>query len=654
MNRYVTTITNTRGDSLAGFQVRVLDSSGTIVDIFQDASGTSWPNDIAVADDEGVVSFFWTAAAGQTLQFLDSTGAFTGRAIANFADNQNLANCFGTLEDSAVPGIADRAKAAAVGITGSATNLGTFTSPLIDDNKTVKAALESVATNLASSGGAGNVGFVQEGTGAVAQTLLGKARNRFDASDFLPAGFVTDGSVDYTTQIQAAIDHISPKGGILYFPPGTFKGNWVMKRGVIFQGAGQRETRFIPATNQHVFRTPADVSTVRIGWVDLEIYGDLAHTGKNGIHLEVSGTGRFIDTVYIKNVGIFNNGSAGIYVTGTSFDGPFVQRMFIDNVESTYNQLYNLRCTGVVIECEARNSTLTHVVEDDGTGKPVSFERIGGLNTAQFTFTNCLFANVTALTATNFAPAIWIDGVSNLNFFGCNAEGFSPAIYLADTAQAEGFTWIGGKFAVATNLVTSIIDVENCRKLIMKGARIDIGAGNTVTNIIRLGGNMAKHQGIDVDDTNYVAGSYTNWINEGASYYQQFAGTSVVYYRPNMTLWPTGGATNLVDIVDENASTTAFRYGDTLTISLFSGTGPITVKNTGNIQLAYGNDFALDDANKTLTLMWNRPLAKWTEVSRQPPVPTGAAVADATGAGDVVAQLNTLLARLRAQKIIAT
>jgi len=38
----------------------------------------------------------------------------------------------------------------------------------------------------------------------------------------------------------------------------------------------------------------------------------------------------------------------------------------------------------------------------------------------------------------------------------------------------------------------------------------------------------------------------------------------------------------------------------------------------------------------------------------QPTITAGAAVADATGAGDVVAQLNTLLARLRAMGLIET
>ncbi len=47
--------------------------------------------------------------------------------------------------------------------------------------------------------------FLQDGTGAVARTVQGKERENVSITDYLPAGYVTDGSVDYTTYIQAAI-----------------------------------------------------------------------------------------------------------------------------------------------------------------------------------------------------------------------------------------------------------------------------------------------------------------------------------------------------------------------------------------------------------------------------------------------------------------
>lgn len=53
-------------------------------------------------------------------------------------------------------------------------SLGTFTSPLIDDNTTIKAALESVGANLALTGGASGVGFAQLITGSTLRTLQSK------------------------------------------------------------------------------------------------------------------------------------------------------------------------------------------------------------------------------------------------------------------------------------------------------------------------------------------------------------------------------------------------------------------------------------------------------------------------------------------------
>lgn len=64
-----------------------------------------------------------------------------------------------------------KSNASAIGITASAANMGTFASPLIDDNATVKAALESIATNLAADNGGTNVKTKQAGTGAVAETV---------------------------------------------------------------------------------------------------------------------------------------------------------------------------------------------------------------------------------------------------------------------------------------------------------------------------------------------------------------------------------------------------------------------------------------------------------------------------------------------------
>ena len=141
--------------------------------------------------------------------------------------------------------------ASAVGITGSATNLGPFTSPLIDDNQTVKAAIESIGTNLAASSGALRVGsddgasgslwtnmagfisylrssvgsaiigFVASGTGATSRTLQAKLREMVSVKDF---GAVGDGSTTTDgVNIQKALDAVGAAGGgFVFVPRGTY------------------------------------------------------------------------------------------------------------------------------------------------------------------------------------------------------------------------------------------------------------------------------------------------------------------------------------------------------------------------------------------------------------------------------------------------
>lgn len=63
--------------------------------------------------------------------------------------------------------------------------------------------------------------FTQTGAGAVARTLQSKVEEGVSLTDYLPAGYVTDGSVDYTTHIQAAIT--ANYGRKLFIPAGLWQ-----------------------------------------------------------------------------------------------------------------------------------------------------------------------------------------------------------------------------------------------------------------------------------------------------------------------------------------------------------------------------------------------------------------------------------------------
>jgi hypothetical protein len=106
---------------------------------------------------------------------------------------------------------------------------GNATSPLalsyLDDNFS---QLEAAGTSTVTLSGAQLIGFMQSGSGAVAQTVAGRFQKTVFVTDFIPLA-LQDGiwantdTTDLTTYIQAAIDYLELLGGgCLYFPYGTY------------------------------------------------------------------------------------------------------------------------------------------------------------------------------------------------------------------------------------------------------------------------------------------------------------------------------------------------------------------------------------------------------------------------------------------------
>lgn len=123
---------------------------------------------------------------------------------------------------------------------------------------------------LALGGGGTLPAFIQSGADAVERPVQDKLRDIVSIADFLPAGFVTTGGVNYTSHIQAAMDAAAAQGRTLQSIPGIFDVSGtglVPPAGLQWVGAGQDAT-IIRNLNGNVLR----LSGARFKFTDLTLY----------------------------------------------------------------------------------------------------------------------------------------------------------------------------------------------------------------------------------------------------------------------------------------------------------------------------------------------------------------------------------------------
>lgn len=190
----------------------VANSSGHFPAIWAEAGTTDDPTLYTVAiGGPGGISIANPAVFHDWQPSLDADVALL--AIANSASEtatDAADNAAQSYADIVAYADASTQPAAIAGKASKDANLSDLTDPA--------AARENIGADLAE-----NMSVVQTGTGAVTRTVEGKLRDTLNAADFLPVGYVVDGSVDYTTQLQAAIDAATSTRRTLIIPAGTFK-----------------------------------------------------------------------------------------------------------------------------------------------------------------------------------------------------------------------------------------------------------------------------------------------------------------------------------------------------------------------------------------------------------------------------------------------
>jgi hypothetical protein len=176
--------------------------------------------------------------------------------------------------------------------------------------------------DLAAPAGAGLVGFIQDGTGAIERTALGKMRDRVSVRDFGAKG---DATGDDTSAIQAAIDHVATYGGLVWFPVGTYATSKTIEINsnntlLVGEASGSGSESYSGAPQGYAVEIR---STAAVG---IQINGPITGWGIQNIGVVIWGT--VPNSIGIANIGgnqgdcrniaVFNATNAGIWDSTSS------------------------------------------------------------------------------------------------------------------------------------------------------------------------------------------------------------------------------------------------------------------------------------------------------------------------------------------------
>ena len=147
--KYTDVITTNSGTTLPGATVQLFDGSGALVTTYTDDALTQNPATSRTADDNGIVELY---VADGTYTVRQTYGSVT-RDLAN-VELYDIS----TIASTSSGAVANKAQAAAIGISGSAENIGTFTGSTISDNGTAKAGMQELETAVETKANASAVG----------------------------------------------------------------------------------------------------------------------------------------------------------------------------------------------------------------------------------------------------------------------------------------------------------------------------------------------------------------------------------------------------------------------------------------------------------------------------------------------------------------
>jgi len=253
-------------------------------------------------DNSGVIlsgGLVYTYAAGTTTP----QAAYTTSAGSIAHSNPIVLDSAGRVASGGEIWLTDAVAYKFVLKTATATTIGTY------DNITGNAS--GIYAAFAASSGSSLVGFIQSGTGAVATTVQAKLRESVSVLDFGAKG---DGTTDDTAAINAAALAVSSAGGLVFFPPGTYKTTAAINlySKVTYYGAGSASV--IACTNGNInqfYGTGLSECTVRELKISATSVGTTAYVG--AINFESS------TNCYVTNIELVGMAWAGVLLSNSSY-----------------------------------------------------------------------------------------------------------------------------------------------------------------------------------------------------------------------------------------------------------------------------------------------------------------------------------------------
>ena len=346
---------------------------------------------------------------------------------------------------------------------------------------------------LAASGGAGLVGFIQSGTGAVARTVQDKARESVSVKDF---GAVGNGVIDDTAAIQNAINFLrntsTSLGGILHFPAGIYRITYGLDGRSITPTDGARRISYIGESmysSSILYDGTAAISLLSLGMVFTGVestgFRAVSNLGFNttdsgrhqtGIHWESADSLGLISYCQLSgfDTGIFFSGSWGNEITGVwvtlcniGLNMPFQPNASI--VKSSDFQ----QCAVGINAISPYSLTLDTVTIEDTTNIAIA------INGGNSIIRNCYFEG-----AANTA-------VADIEFAGAGVDDRPSAI-----VENCFFN---------DDIIQSAIRAQSARSLTIRNNTVYTPAVNSCLfeNISSIGSGDVRHVAIYGNDTNY-------------------------------------------------------------------------------------------------------------------------------------------------------